>query len=146
MSEAITPLSPEQEAAVRERLRHNPFIASTGIQVPTLGEGYAHFVMPFRPEYANSIGLLQGGMIAALADEAVAYALWSLVPAGELISTVEMKINFLAPVRQGPVEAMARIAKRGRTISLGEVEVFARSTLAAKGLFTYIHLQPRPAA
>ncbi len=144
MSATYIPLTPEQEAAVRDRLTHNPFIASMGIQVPHLGLGYAHFVMPFSPGLANSIGLLQGGMIAALADEAVAYALWSLVPEGELISTVEMKINFLAPVRQGPVEAKARIAKRGRTISLGEVDVWEGPQLAAKGLFTYIHLPPRP--
>ncbi|MGQ9922251.1 MAG: PaaI family thioesterase [Desulfobacca sp.] len=140
------PLTPEKEAAVRARITNNPFIASMGIQVPTLGMGYAHFVMPFRPGLANSIGLLQGGMIAALADEAVAYALWSMVPEGELISTVEMKVNFLAPVRQGPIEAKARIAKRGRTISLGDVEVWEQEQLVAKGLFTYIHLQPRPTA
>lgn len=146
MTDTFQPLTPEQETAVRDRITNNPFIASMGIQVPTLGLGYAHFIMPFQPGLANSIGLLQGGMIAALADEAVAYALWSLVPEGELISTVELKVNFLAPVRQGPVEAKARIAKRGRTISLGEVEVLAGQQLVAKGLFTYIHLQPRPAA
>ncbi len=143
MSETYQPLTPEQEAAVRARITENPFIAFMGIEVPDLGLGYARFVMPFKPGLANSIGLLQGGMIAALADEAVAYALWSLVPEGELISTVELKVNFLAPVRQGPIEAKARIAKRGKTISLGEVEVWEKDQLVAKGLFTYIHLQPR---
>jgi acyl-CoA thioesterase len=143
MPKTHQPLTPEQEAAVRARITENPYIATMGIEVPELGLGYARFVMPFKPGMANSIGLLQGGMIAALADEAVAYALWSLVPAGELISTVEMKINFLAPVRQGPIEAIARIAKRGKTISLGEVEVREQDQLVAKGLFTYIHLQPR---
>lgn len=137
------PLTAEQEAAVRSRIAENPYIASMGIEVPELGLGFARFVMPFRPGMANSIGLLQGGMIAALADEAVAYALWSLVPEGELISTVEMKVNFLAPVRRGPIEAVARIAKRGRTISLGEVEVREQEHLVAKGLCTYIHLKPR---
>jgi uncharacterized protein (TIGR00369 family) len=143
MGISYQPLTREQEAAVRARIAENPFIASMGIQVPELGLGYARFVMPFQPGMANSIGLLQGGMISALADEAVAYALWSLVPEGELISTVELKINFLAPVRQGPVEAVARIAKRGKTISLGEVEVWENEQLAAKGLCTYIHLRPR---
>ena len=86
--------------------------------------------------------MLQGGVIAALADEAVAYSLWSLVPDGEIINTVEYKINFLAPVRQGPVEAQAQIVRRGKTISLGEVEVLNEGLLVAKGLFTYIHLKP----
>ena len=73
---------PEQEAAVRARLTENPYIATMGIEVPELGLGYARFVMPFKPGLANSIGLLQGGMIAALADEAVAYALGPWCPRG----------------------------------------------------------------
>ncbi len=144
MPPASQPLSPELEDALRARINDNPFIQSMGIAVPELGVGYARFILPFRPGYANSIGLLQGGMIAAVADEAVAYALWSLVPEGELISTVEYKINFLAPVRSGPVTATAWIPRRGRTISLGEVEVADQDgKLVAKGLFTYIHLPPR---
>ena len=143
MKTAFPPLSPEVEARLRQRIANNPFIQFMGIEVPELAEGFARFVLPFRPGYANSMGLLQGGMIAAVADEAVAYALWSLVPEGELINTVELKINFLAPVRHGPIVAEAVIAKRGRTISLGEVTVTEAERLVAKGLFTYIHLQPR---
>ncbi len=142
----IEPLAPELEAAIRARLAANPFIKFVGIEAPQLGRGYARFVLPFKPELANSIGLLQGGVIAALADEAVAFALYSLVKEGETINTVEMKINFLGAVQAGtePVVAEARIAKRGRTISLGEFEVHQGDRLVAKGLCTYIHLKPRP--
>jgi uncharacterized protein (TIGR00369 family) len=142
MSKPIEPLPPELETVLRARLNANPFIKFVGIEVPQLGKGYARFVLPFKPELANSIGLLQGGVIAALADEAVAFALYSLVKAGEMINTVEMKINFLGAVQAGtePVAAEAHIAKRGRTISLGEFEVRQGERLVAKGLCTYIHL------
>lgn len=136
----IEPLPPELEAGIRARLAANPFIRFVGIQAPQLGQGYARFVLPFKPELANSIGLMQGGVIAALADEAVAFALYSLVPEGEMINTVEMKINFLGAVKEGDVTAEAHIAKRGRTISLGEFEVRQADRLVAKGLCTYIHL------
>jgi acyl-CoA thioesterase len=136
------PLTSTQEARIRALISKNPFIAFMGIEVPVLGLGYARFVLPFQDRLTNTIGLLQGGVIAALADEAVAFALWSLVPEGESISTVELKINFLAPVRQGLVIAEAHIAKRGNNISLGEVEVRNNDRLVSKGLFTYIHLRP----
>ena len=97
----IEPLAPELEAGIRQKLAANPFIKFVGIQVPQLGQGYARFLLPFKPELANSIGLLQGGVIAALADEAVAFALYSLVPEGETFNTVEMKINFLGAVKDG---------------------------------------------
>jgi len=140
MKPDVDPLAPELEASIRKRLAANPFIKFVGIQVPQLGRGYARFVLPFKPDLANSIGLLQGGVIAALADEAVAFALYSLVKEGETFNTVEMKINFLAAVKEGEVEAVAHIAKRGRTISLGEFEVRQGDRLVAKGLCTYIHL------
>jgi acyl-CoA thioesterase len=140
MKVAIEPLDPELEASIRQRLAANPFIKFVGIQVPQLGKGYARFLLPFKPELANSIGLLQGGVLAALGDETVAFALYSLVKEGEMINTVEMKINFLGAVKQGEIIAEARIAKRGRTISLGEFEVRQADRLVAKGLCTYIHL------
>ena len=140
MTAAPEPLPPELEAAIRARLAANPFIKFVGIKVPQLGQGYARFVLPMKHDLENSIGLLQGGMIAALADEAVAFALYSLVKEGETINTVEMKINFLGAVKAGEVEAIATIAKRGRTISLGEVEVRQGERLIAKAICTYIHL------
>jgi uncharacterized protein (TIGR00369 family) len=143
MTQSVEPLAAELEAGIRERLKANPFVNFMGIQVPELGRGYARFVLPVKPQFHNSQGFLQGGVIAALADEAVAYALFSLAAPGELLNTVEMKINFLAAVQEGEVEAVAHIVKRGRTISLGEVEVHQGEKLVAKGLCTYIHLPPR---
>ena len=143
MKTAIEPLAPELEASIRKRLAANPFIKFVGIQVPQLGRGYARFILPFKGDLANSIGLMQGGVIAALADEAVAFALYSLVKEGETFNTVEMKINFLGAVKEGEVEAVAQIAKRGRTISLGEFVVRQGERLVAKGLCTYIHLVSR---
>jgi acyl-CoA thioesterase len=144
MDLTFEPLDPELEARIRARLAANPFIKFVGITVPQLGRGYARFVLPFKPDLANSIGLMQGGVIAALADEAVAFALYSLVKDGDTFNTVEMKINFLGAVKEGDVVAEAHIAKRGRTISLGEFEVRQNERLVAKGLCTYIHLAKRP--
>ena len=140
MPDRIEPLPRELEASLRERLAANPFVKFAGIEVPRLGRGYACFVLPFKADLANSIGLMQGGVIAALADEAVAFALYSLVREGETFNTVEMKINFLGPVKEGTITAEAHIAKRGRTISLGEFTVRQGERLVAKGLCTYIHL------
>jgi acyl-CoA thioesterase len=146
MLREVKPLAQDLEANLRERLAHNPFVLFMGVEVPELGVGYARFTLEIRPDFHNSQGFLQGGVIAALADEAVAYALFSLVPEGEMISTVEMKINFLAPAQTGVIEAQAHIRKRGRTLSLGEVEVTQDTRLVAKGMCTYIHLPPPPQA
>ena len=53
MTDAIEPLAPELEAAIRARLNANPFIKFVGIKVPQLGKGYARFVLPFKGELAT---------------------------------------------------------------------------------------------
>ena len=50
-----------------------------------------------------------------------------------------MKINFLAPVKEGIVEARARVLKGGRVIPI-DVEVFNENKLVAKAIATYIIL------
>ncbi|MFW6127094.1 MAG: PaaI family thioesterase, partial [Thermodesulfobacteriota bacterium] len=79
MLREVKPLAPEVEAVLREKLANNPFVRFMGLEVPELGEGFARFTLEIRPDFHNSQGFLQGGVIAALADEAVAYALFSLV-------------------------------------------------------------------
>ena len=56
----IEPLTPELEATIRKRLAANPFIKFVGIKAPQLGKGYARFLLPFKPELGNTIGLMQG--------------------------------------------------------------------------------------
>ena len=58
MTGDIEPLPPELEAGIRQTIARNPFIKFVGIQVPQLGKGYARFVLHFKPELANSIGLM----------------------------------------------------------------------------------------
>ena len=81
----LEPLAPELEASIRQKLAANPFIKFVGIKAPLVGKGYARFLLPFKPIWPSPIGLMQGGVIAALADEAVAYALYSLVPGGRYL-------------------------------------------------------------
>jgi uncharacterized protein (TIGR00369 family) len=134
------PLPPELEAVIRARLAANPFIKFVGIQAPNWAGATPGSCCPSNPNWPTPSASCRGGVIAAMADEAVAFILYSLVPEGEMINTVEMKINFLGAVKQGDVTAEAHIAKRDRTISLGEFEVRQADRLVAKGLSTYIHL------
>jgi acyl-coenzyme A thioesterase PaaI-like protein len=58
----------------------NPYLDYFGITLEEVREGYARFRMPFRPEYLQVRGFLQGGLIVALADEAIAHAAMTVLP------------------------------------------------------------------
>ena len=56
----------------------------------------------------------------ALADEAIAHAAMTVLEPAFGITTVELKCNFLAPVKNGELIAEASIFKKGRTLIIGD--------------------------
>ena len=98
----------------------NPYLDYFEIILEEVREGYARFRMPFRPEYLQVGGFLQGGLIVALADEAIAHAAMTVMEPAFGITTVELKCNFLTPVRNGELIAVASIFKKGRTLIIGD--------------------------
>ena len=53
----------------------NPFFCLMGIEVVNVEAGRAVLSMEVRDDMLNGVGWLQGGMLAALADEAMALAI-----------------------------------------------------------------------
>ena len=109
-----------------------------------LEPGFARFRMPFREELLQSNGVVHGGAIVSLADTAVAYALLTLLQPGEWVTTVELKMNFLAAVKGEEMFGEGRVVRRGRRLALIEMEVKdKKGTLIAKGLATYLVRGPK---
>lgn len=98
----------------------NPFLVFMGIRQEEIKDGFARFRMAIKPEYLQGAGLVQGGMIVALADETIAHAIMSELEENEGLTTVELKSNFLAPVSSGELIAEATVFKKGRSIIIGD--------------------------
>jgi uncharacterized protein (TIGR00369 family) len=58
---------------------------------------------------------MHGGLMMTLADSAAAFALLTLIDPDSRITTTEMNIRFLAPVRERVI-AHARVLKAGRSL------------------------------
>ena len=99
------------------------------------------------PAMSQEYGVIHGGLLATLADTAAVYALHPFLAAGERMTSIEFKVNFLAAALadRGEVVATSSVVKRGRTIAVASVDVRQGEQLVATGLFTYIIL-PAPAA
>jgi uncharacterized protein (TIGR00369 family) len=83
-------------------------------------DGYARFRMSVRPEYLQGAKTMQGGLIVALADEAIAHAMMSQLSPDEGLTTVELKSNFLAGVSIGELTATATVFKKGQSLIIGD--------------------------
>ncbi len=127
-----------REELLRDMVEASPFNRHLGLVIETLEEGYARLRMPCRAELKQLQGVVHGGALAALADSAVAFALATLIEVNQRISTIEMKINFLAPLRDGHALAEARIIRKGRRVAVGDVDIFdGDGKMIAKSLMSY---------
>ena len=80
----------------------------------------------------------------ALADTAITRALFTLLPEGQRIVTVELKINFIAPVEKGALIAEGRIIRKGSTLAVGDVTVTDDGgAVIAHGLGTWMMVGSR---
>lgn len=128
-------------AARREALKSARFSHLVGLKLEEARPGYAKMSLAAREEVKQTNGVIHGGALATLADTAVAFALSTLLPKDQKMTTIELKINYLEPIRDGKVIAEARILRKGKRIVVGEVDIFDENAqLAAKGLITYMIL------
>lgn len=102
----------------------NPFFCLMGIDVVSVEPGKAVLRMRVRPDMHNGVGWLQGGMLAALADEAMALALYPLLTKNEGIATISESTSFIKGVKDGFIVAEGRAIRKGRRVAFAEGEVF----------------------
>ena len=115
-----------------------PYYTLLNIKIGEVKDGYARLTMNLEEKHLQFLKTVHGGAIASLADSAAAWATAASADFKKAPLTVEMKINFLAPVESGRLTAEARIVHRGKTISLSDVEVKDnKGRLVAKSLVTY---------
>lgn len=102
----------------------NPFFCTMGIDIISYEEGTAVLKMQVRSNMHNGVGWLQGGMLVALADEAIALALYTLLKENEGIATISESTSFVKGVQEGVITAEAKVIKKGRRVAFAEAGVF----------------------
>jgi uncharacterized protein (TIGR00369 family) len=125
-------------AAARRALRTSNATRFLGFALESINQGHAVLRLNAGTRHTQLHGVVHGGILAALADTAGAMAAYTMVPKGTAIATIEMKINYLEPVRVGRVRAEATVLRAGRNFVVSECEILSPARkLAAKALITY---------
>lgn len=88
-----------------------------------MAEGQGGFDLTVRPEHMNPYGVVHGGVVYTLVDYAMGGALTSRLEPGERCATLEIKIQYLAPVSGGELRADAIVVERTRRVGVLEARV-----------------------
>ena len=89
------------------------------------------------PQHRHGGGVVQGGVIAQIADAAMGMSLATLQEDHVWNTTIELKINFLRPVVEGRLRAVGRVVEIKQSLLFGEADVFdAQDRLVARASST----------
>jgi len=118
---------------------HSPIGRLLGIALTEISEGKAKFELLVRQDHYNSIGTVQGGVLATMADAAMGIAFGSFLSESDKFATVEFKINFISPVKEGILAAQGKVVNKGKRLGLTECEITnSDGKLIAKAFGTQI--------
>jgi 1,4-dihydroxy-2-naphthoyl-CoA hydrolase len=106
-----------------------------GIRLTEMWPGGLRAVLPVRSELLTPFGNLHGGVLAAFCDHVLGTVFYPVMPRGAWAATTEFKLNYLAPVRTGELEATARIVALSKRTGVVRIEVVNddRTVCAAQG-------------
>ena len=96
--------------------------------------------LPVRTELLQEEGVVQGGVLTALADTAAVWLLWPDLGPARAMTGVDCSMQFLGAGRagSGPLRAVATPLRVGGTIAVCETVVTQDGRLVAKGTFTFL--------
>jgi acyl-CoA thioesterase len=143
----LAPLTAAERATITTRFETIPLARTLGVKLARLERGVCDLELDDRRDLDGIFESLHGGILATLADSAVAFAMLTLMPPDSRITTIEFNIRFHAPCRESVV-ARSQIVKAGRTLLTGQVDLVGKQsgTLFATSGLTYMRLRSREAS
>jgi len=115
-----SPVTPEDPFSID----HSGAQGLIGYRSFDAGDGIAACVLRLGPQHLNRLGVLHGGLVAMLLDNAAGLAVRNFSRDDETPAvTVSMAVNYISTGKAEEVTATARITGGGRTLKFAEAEL-----------------------
>jgi uncharacterized protein (TIGR00369 family) len=135
------PTLPDMTETVFDRFKKPPCAELLGWTLldHDKARGWARLGFEGRPQFLNPAGHVQGGLLAAMLDDAMGPAVLIMTD-GELYTvTLDLNVTFIAPAKPGPLFAESLVLQLGKTIAFlearlmdGDGALLARATSTAR--------------
>lgn len=114
-----------------------PFGRLIGLHFSSWSEGQSVCHLEVAPTLLNPNGVLHGAVIYAMADTGMGGALVSVLDAGQVCTTVEIKISYFRAVSAGTLRCRSRVIQKGKRIAFLEAMVYQEDALIAQATGTF---------
>jgi uncharacterized protein (TIGR00369 family) len=116
-------INPAYLEAVAKKVSGCPFFSLISMHVTDLDWGGSRVEVAVEEKHLQPFGMVHGGVYASLADAAAFWAIYPQIDNDFGITTVELKLNYLAPTSSGSLIAKGKSIKVGKSICLAEASV-----------------------
>jgi uncharacterized protein (TIGR00369 family) len=116
-----------------------------GLRIVEGGPGWMRAQAEVKPELKTPFGNLHGGVMAATCDHLLGCVCYPLMKPGQWAATTEFKLNYLAPISDGSIEARAEVISLTRSTAVVRIDIRneGRMACAAQGLVLVRDPKPR---
>ena len=103
-----------------------PFNQHLGLRVDSLEEGATVLRIPFQPALVGDARrpALHGGVVSAVADAAGGLAVWSKLPTGATVSTIDLRVDYLRPGAEADLFCSASVLRIGNRVGVATMTVY----------------------
>ena len=84
------------------------------------GNGEVTIEFTARNDFCNLLGWVQGGMLTAMLDIAMSYAVLSSIEDNHVVPSLEIKTTYVSPARPGRIVGTGNVVRKGGTIAFME--------------------------
>ena len=135
-------LNPEYVEVVKREVNFCPYFSLLSMEIRGLSWGESLLAILVQEKHFQPFGLVHGGVFASLIDAAAFWAVYTQVPEDLGMTTVELKLNYLAPLSTGRMIARGKSLRVGKTLCLGEASIVnEEGSLLAHGTSTMMILK-----
>ncbi|HYB06900.1 MAG TPA: PaaI family thioesterase [Nitrososphaerales archaeon] len=125
------------EGQLQQAFENDRIFRYAGFRVVRAESGIVELSFPMSDNVTRWGGMVHGGMIMTAIDNACGLAVMTVNP-GKNQVTMEIKVNFLEQLTDGPFHTVGRVLRRGRTAIVAEGEIRdSKGVLCAKGIGTW---------
>lgn len=117
-------LNPKYTEAISNVVNQSPYFSLLSMKIKDLEWGTSLLEVELEEKHLQPFGYVHGGVIASVMDAATFWAVFPQVKDGMGLTTVEIKVNFLAPIRKGELVAKGRCIKIGKSLALGDATIY----------------------
>jgi uncharacterized protein (TIGR00369 family) len=137
-------LNPEYVEAVCNLANTCPYFRLLSMTIKELDIGRAVVEIDLDDKHIQAFGVVHGGVVASVIDTAAFWAVFCELEENAGITSVDININYLAPVQSGKLLATGRRIKLGSTIGLAEADIINEDgKMIAHGTSTIMVLPDR---